>query len=86
MQRERREGTTTRQMLDAPKDAYYVWVHADVWYPKMIAEKIGRADLRIVPPSALRSLRGRRVHVVVDHAAELDDAQRSYLEAARARA
>ena len=69
-QQYRGDGTTTRQMKDAPIGALYVWCGGDLHYPKKLAMEIGRNDLRIVAPSFLEhdQWRGLRMPVVLDHA------------------
>ena len=64
-------GITTQQMISAPRNAVFVWLNSRLSYPKSLANKIGRGDLEIVPPSFLDSDRwhGRRFSaVVLDHA------------------
>lgn len=70
-------GTTSQQMLAAPKNAVYVWPHSDFSYPKELARKLGRDDLKIVGPGWVNNnLRGRRdVEVIIDHATELEPEQ-----------
>lgn len=74
----RRQGTTTRQMMNAPQCALFVWPVADLSYPKALAHYLGRGDLLIAGPSALydegRRWAGRLLSgVVVDHACALDE-------------
>jgi hypothetical protein len=47
------KGRTTRQIHEAPKGAFYVWVNSDSYYPRMLARALGREDLMIVGPSWL---------------------------------
>ena len=78
----RGQGTTTQQILNAPKDALFIWMHGDTYYPKGLARKLGREDLEIVGPDFLdwKKWRGRIfTGVVVDHAAELTDRQHEAL-------
>lgn len=67
-------GYTTTQMMDAPKNAIFVWCNQNTMYPRQLARKLGRTDLEIVGPSRLREkLLGRRPSaVVVDHATQLN--------------
>jgi len=37
-------------MLAAPKGAVYVWLNGRLDYPKALARKLGREDLKIVSP------------------------------------
>ncbi len=74
----RGDGSTTRQMQAAPKDALFVWVNGHLDYPKMLAKELGREDLKIVAPSFLDYDQWRGIRysgVVVDHAAHLNDKQ-----------
>jgi hypothetical protein len=85
---DRGTGTTTRQMEAAPNGTVFVWVHAEISYPKALAHKIGRDDLEIVGPDWLENdrWRGRTLTgVVVDHAAILTGAQWDGLDGARSR-
>ena len=67
----RQTGRTTEQMLSAPPNSVFVWVHGDLLYPKQIARKLGRLDLKIVGPQWLeRGWIGVRIPgLVIDHAA-----------------
>lgn len=66
---ERGTGRTTRQMLDAPKDAIFVWCNGHLGYPLSLARHLGRSDLRIASPQAYEAGRmaGLRNCVVIDH-------------------
>ena len=79
-------GRTTRQMLAAPLDAWYVWPHdAPRDYPIALARSLNRGDLAIKRPRdlSMRGWHGLGVAIVIDHAVTLDDfedsAYRSYL-------
>lgn len=64
-------GHTTKQMLEAPQNAIYVWCSNDIGYAKWLAKKLGREDLRIVSPYWLESARWRGLEpsgLVLDHA------------------
>lgn len=67
------DGTTSRQMLNAPKDAVFVWLSDDLTYPMELSRKLGRNDLDVRPKSWLcsRNVRSPTRHIVVDHAASL---------------
>ena len=68
----RRPGKTTSQMLHAPHGSVFVWLNGQLDYPKRIAQRIGRDDLRFVSLEMVRrgALRGLRLTgLVVDHAA-----------------
>lgn len=85
----RQVGNTTRQMQDAPQKAVFVWVNDQLQYPRVLATRIGRADLEIVSPHWLSDRRwlGRYfTGIVLDHAAALDDRQwEAYWEVKNAR-
>ena len=80
-------GRTTRQIKDAPPGAIYVWCNNRTEYPKMLALKLGRGDIEVVPPVWLvqgwvgRTLTG----IVIDHAARLNDCEWHGLRYAEAR-
>ena len=67
------DGTTSRQMLNAPKDAVFVWLSDDLAYPLKLAKELGRNDLDVRPKGWLcsRNVRGLTRHIVIDHAASL---------------
>lgn len=72
----RGDGATTRQMQGAAKNALFVWVNSHFSYPRELAEKLGRDDLRIVSPSFFDNDRWRGqvfTEIVIDHAAYLND-------------
>jgi len=66
---------TTRQMQSAPIGSTFVWCNKYVAYPTALAQKLGRCDLVIRPLSWLKikNVLGRRIIIVVDHAARLDN-------------
>jgi hypothetical protein len=70
-------GKTTQQMKSAPTGAVFVWCNAHLYYPRMLAKRIGRDDLQIQAPSWLEDRwRGMKMTgLVLDHAAELTDRQ-----------
>lgn len=84
MLKERGDGATSRQMQDAPRDAVFVWCRGELSYPKQLARRLGREDLKIVGPSWLEEgWRGQRLSgLIVDHAAVLSDKQHDLLERA----
>jgi len=75
-----------KQMLDAPKDAVFIWINNDLWYPRQLAHRIKREDLRIKPPTFLEDhWRGLNLSdIVVDHSAKLTDNQWEGYQAAYA--
>jgi len=81
-------GTTTKQMLDAPQGAIFVWCNGHLDYPIRLSRKHGRDDLKIVPPSWLSSERwlGQEFSgVIIDHAACLSAAEWYGLDGVRTR-
>lgn len=80
----RQTGTTTKQMLNAPGGAVYIWPEPrSIEYAIRLAEKLGRIDLQIFTPSDLngwRSFAGREITgIVVDHACRLTTVQEETL-------
>lgn len=74
----RGQGTTTRQMLDAPNGALFIWPNVDLSYPKALSRDLGRSDLIVMGPAALQDggyrLAGMRLSAVIaDHACALDE-------------
>lgn len=67
---ERGTGITTQQLREAPEGAVFVWCNHHISYPRDLAAKLGRRDLRIEPSSFFEGdrWRGLRGPVVVDHA------------------
>lgn len=84
---QRGTGRTSRQMLEAPIGAAFLWVHDQLHYPRELARHLGRTDLRIVGPSWLQNgWRGLRLPaLVVDHAAwgRLTRIQHDWLDTAQ---
>lgn len=80
---ERGSGKTTEQMQSAPEGAVYIWLSDNLWYPRDLAKRLRRSDLKIKGISVLDGceLRGMRVPIIVDHAAELDERRAHVLEA-----
>ena len=74
---DRQTGKTAKQLASAPPSAVFIWVSADLGYPKRLAAKIGRSDIKIESPDWLDyRFRGQRPSaVVVDHAARLTQRQ-----------
>ena len=69
-------GTTTRQMREAPQGAHFVWCNNVLFYPKSLAEKIGRTDLKIVAPEFFKHDAWRGVEfkaIILDHWTVLPD-------------
>ena len=76
MSEERGTGRTSRQILEAPKGATFVWCSENLDYPKELSKILGRDDLRIVGPSWLDNIKFMgKCSVTVDHAAELSPRQ-----------
>lgn len=86
---DRGSGSTTNQLKNAPIGAIFVWVNGHLYYPRKLAESLGRQDLRIFSPGSVENgaLRGLRVTaVIVDHAAHLTEQQWIEVKAASLRA
>ena len=68
----RQTGVTTRQMMEAPQGAIYVWPNSHLDYPRRLARHLDRLDLKIVSAGSVRfeTVAGKRVTMIVDHAAE----------------
>jgi hypothetical protein len=70
-------GRTTRQLQEAPQGAVFICVggREGNMYTRGLCEKVGRQDLRIVPPAWLehreRWIGMRLTGVIVDHAVVL---------------
>jgi hypothetical protein len=85
---DRQMGRTTKQMLDAPKGAVFVWCNSALTYPKILAHGLKRDDLTVLPLSWLepRNVMGRQfAGVVVDHAGHYDNQAHEALYYLRAR-
>ena len=84
---DRQSGRTTRAMQELPRDAVFVWVNQHLDYPKQLARKLGREDLRIVSPQWLEDRRwiGLDLSALeLDHAAReimTEDQWRAYQDA-----
>jgi len=71
--KDRGTGRTTEQMRNAPPDSIYVWCNHHLDYPKLLARRLDRYDLRIMSPSAALERGGERLlglhrYIVLDHA------------------
>lgn len=76
MNNDRQTGRTSRQMKDAPQGAVYVWCNNVLRYPKDLANRLGRTDLKVISLDGLEeAIIGTRNHVVVDHFANLSERQ-----------
>lgn len=79
-------GRTTYQMLDAKVGSVFIWCNGHLDYPKELARRLHRKDLRIERPSWLSSNRWRGMRfpgIVVDHAAVLSEEELHSLVAIR---
>lgn len=60
---------TKKTMLEAPRNAFYVWPDKALAIPKVIAKEVGRSDLTIVSPGFF-GYKGRgygmRVKIIID--------------------
>ena len=82
MDDERQTGRTTNQMLNAPSNSIYVWVNNHLDYPRRLAYRLGRSDLKIVRVDGLKdAVIGGHESVVIDHCAYVDENIRSILRA-----
>lgn len=87
-QKYRGDGTTTRQMQEAPQGAVYIWCNGHLEYPQDLARKLGRQDLVIVSPHWLTDHRwvGRTLTGIrLDHATSLEQRQWDELQIALTR-
>lgn len=78
-------GRTTKQIEQAPPNAYFVWCCGDTYYAKMLCRKLGRSDITCIAPQALDNMAwalSRAKPMVADHAARLSEQQRAALNAA----
>lgn len=69
---DRGTGLTSQQMLAAQPGALFIWCNQCLDYPRDLAAKHNRRDLRIISPRQLgdHNLRGLELTgIVVDHAA-----------------
>lgn len=67
----RQTGRTTKQLQALKPDALFVWCNGHTAYPKELAQKLGREDIKIVSPDYVTSdnWKGLRFsEVVLDHA------------------
>jgi len=65
-----RSGKTTRQMMEAPANATFVWPNSNLAIPRSLARFLGREDLVFISAGNMepRSLIGTPIHdLVVDH-------------------
>lgn len=74
MDNERQTGRTTRQIQNAPMEAFYVVPHIEaVKYTEALCHKHNRPDLKIIPISIIQRhgyefLKGRRdISIIIDH-------------------
>lgn len=72
-------GITTNQILNADLHSYYIWPNNNFHYVRLLAEHLGRKDLKFITKGFLREdcFRGygRFRKIYVDHAVELSLAQ-----------
>jgi hypothetical protein len=71
-------GQTTKQILEAPKDAYFIWHNEHLDYPRHLLIKNKRPDIHLVGPRFLdiKVPRGMEYSgIVVDHSCRLSAAQ-----------
>lgn len=81
----RQSGRTTKQIIEAPRDAVFVWCANDLDYPRRLAKSFQREDLTIVGPTWITDERWRGAKltgIVVDHFTRFNMAEwESYLQA-----
>jgi hypothetical protein len=63
-------GITTKQMIEAPHGAFFVWpVKASISYAKYLSHFLGRSDLKIISYNDIEHIMGfENLTVVIDHA------------------
>jgi hypothetical protein len=79
-------GRTTRQLELLPQGALFVWCNGALDYPRDLARKLNRTDIRIISPNGLfdPGLRGVEWSAIdLDHAAHLNERQRDQLDRLR---
>jgi len=76
-------GRTTAQMINAPRNAIFIWCNNLTVYAEKLAKKLGRDDLKIYPSYILDDhgfwLGRIFAGLVIDHATELREKQREIL-------
>lgn len=63
-------GRTTRQMQKLPQDGIFVWCNGHLAYPKALAQRLNRPDIRVVSPEFIRGDRWQGMEFTaleVDH-------------------
>jgi hypothetical protein len=68
---QRGTGRTTRQMQALRKGGYFVWLHSNIYYPRQLALKLGRGDIKIMSPEWVLNRRWEGLKLpdlVLDHA------------------
>jgi hypothetical protein len=82
---DRGTGRTTKQMLDAPRGAFFVCpTTAAREYTRHLAHHLGRLDLNPIVPEELEyRIRGTGRAVIVDHACRLTERQHEMIRAHR---
>lgn len=79
-------GSTTKQMITAPKNAIYIWEDDYPNYARELAKHLKREDLVVIPAKALRDaaikdLRDTSEPIVIDHALRFDPEMSRNIEA-----
>lgn len=75
-------GRTTKLLENAPEGAVFIWCNWHLDYPKGLAKKIGRKDIKIVSPDWLTPCNYMGITftgVILDHATKLSLKQREEL-------
>lgn len=73
-------GKTTQQLLQAPQRCYFVWCASNTYYPKKLAQLLGRNDIKVVSPDFLRNFVSIGAPIVIDHALVVDEYVRHRIE------
>lgn len=66
---ERGTGRTSRQMIEAPEGAFFVWCNGRTEYALSLAARLGRHDLKILSVDNWElANRGTHLSLIFDHA------------------
>lgn len=66
----RGSGKTRNQLLNAPREAVFVWANGHLDYPRRLAAQLGRSDIKIVSPDWVvdrRWVGTEMTAVILDH-------------------
>ena len=76
----RGSGKTTQQLQQAPQRCYFVWCASNTYYPKRLAQFLGRYDIKVVSPDFLRIFVSTGAPIIIDHALVVDEYVRHMIE------